>query len=46
MEEEPEKRCFRVFDHKLTEEGKCETEWSMEACEGYKVIEKFDKVCS
>ena len=45
--EDPEKRrCFRIFDHKLTEEGKCETEWSMEACEGYKVIEKFDKVCS
>ena len=46
-QEDPEKRrCFRIFDHKLTEEGKCETEWSMEACEGYKVIEKFDKVCS
>ena len=44
-QEDPEKRrCFRIFDLKLTEEGKCETEWSMEACEGYKVIEKFDKV--
>ena len=45
--EDPEKRrCFRIFDHKLTEEGKCGTESSMEASEGYKMIEKFDKVCS
>ena len=36
----------QIFDHKLTEEGKCETEWSIKACEGYKVFEKFDKVCS
>ena len=35
-----------MFDHKLTKEGKCEVEWSIDACEGYKVIEKFDKVCS
>ena len=46
LEKIQKKRCFRIFDHKLTEEGKCETEWSMKACEGYKVIEKFDKVCS
>ena len=46
-QEDPEKRrCFRTFDHKFTEEGKWETELSMKACEGYKVIEKFDKVCS
>ena len=46
-QEDPEKRrCFRIFDHKLTEEGKCEAEWSVEACQDYKVIEKFDKVCS
>ena len=45
-QEHPKKRrCFWIFDHKL-EEGKCETEWSVEACEGYKVTEKFDKVCS
>ena len=39
-----------IFDHKLTDtryEGRyCETVYSMEACEGYKVIEKFDKVHS
>ena len=45
-QEDPEKRrCFQIFDQKLTEEGECRTERSMEACEGHKVIEKFDKVC-
>ena len=34
-QENPEKRrCFWIFDHKLTEEDKCETERYMEACEG------------
>ena len=38
------RRCFRRFDHKLTERN---VVWnSMEAREGYKVIEKFDKVFS
>ena len=33
-----------MFDHKIT---KRKVVWnSMEACEGYKMIEKFDKVCS
>ena len=37
---------FSDIEHKLTEESKCETECSMEACEGYEVIENFDKVSS
>ena len=41
------RRCFRIFDNKLNEESSyCEMIWSMEACEDYKVIEKFYKICS
>ena len=36
-----------IFDHKLTDtEEESEAVWSVEACEGYKVTEKLDKVCS
>ena len=43
--EDPEKIFFsRMFDQKITE---TKVVWnSVEACEGYKPTEKFDKVCS
>ena len=50
VQEHPEKKNMSsdIFDHKLTDTDwgrQCETVWSMDACEGYKVIEMFDKVC-
>ena len=47
-EEDPEKRkCFCRLHNKLPKAGQRDVVWnSMEACEDYKVIEKFDKVCS
>ena len=46
--EDPEKRTgFPKFGHKLPEaERRDVLKYSMEACESYKAIEKFDKVFS
>ena len=40
------KRCFRKFDQKTYERRVVWNSMDLEAFEGYKVIEKFEKVCS